>query len=128
MAEVYASNQGVKIALNCCLKAPANIELKRHALNWTKEDNPKESDVVFELRGGFTQDVLPPSIHPDTNKPYFWVGDYKNIPELPLELLNIWTQWDIAKDVLKVRVRGTLKKKTTKHNPHLYACLAVIMT
>jgi putative DNA primase/helicase len=47
-------------------KAPVGIELKRHALNWVNELNPKESDVVFELRGGMTQDVLPPSIHPDT--------------------------------------------------------------
>ena len=82
-------------------KAPQGIELKRHALNWVNEVNPKESDVVFELRGGMTQDVLPPSIHPDTNKPYVWAGDWTNLPELPLELLNIWTQWDIAKDVLK---------------------------
>ena len=82
-------------------KAPQGIELKRHALNWVNEVNPKESDVVFELRGGMTQDVLPPSIHPDTNKPYVWCGDWTQLPELPIELLNIWTQWDIAKDVLK---------------------------
>jgi len=82
-------------------KAPQGIELKRHALNWVNELNPKESDVVFELRGGMTQDVLPPSIHPDTNKPYVWCGDWTQLPELPPELLNIWTQWDIAKDVLK---------------------------
>ena len=82
-------------------KAPQGIELKRHALNWVNEVNPKESDVVFELRGGMTQDVLPPSIHPDTNKPYVWCGDWTQLPELPPELLNIWTQWDIAKDVLK---------------------------
>ena len=77
MAEGYASNQGVKIALNCCLKAPANIELKRHALNWTKEDNPKESDVVFRVARWVYSDVLPPSIHPDTGRLIFWVGDYK---------------------------------------------------
>ena len=77
-------------------KAPIGVELKRHALNWVNELNPKESDVVFELRGGLTQDVLPPSIHPDTGRPYVWVGDWQKLPELPPELLNIWTQWDIA--------------------------------
>jgi hypothetical protein len=95
-------------------KAPQGIELKRHALNWVNELNPKESDVVFELRGGMTQDVLPPSIHPDTNKPYLWCGDWSNIPELPPELLNIWTQWDIAKDVLKSACPWHVEKEDYK--------------
>ena len=95
-------------------KAPVGVELKRHALNWPSEHNQKESDVVFELRGGLTQDVLPPSIHPDTGQPYFWVGDYKNIPELPSGLLNIWTQWDIAKDVLKSACPWHIEKEDYK--------------
>jgi len=95
-------------------KAPVGIELKRHALNWVNEVNPKESDVVFELRGGLTQDVLPPSIHPDTNNPYVWVGDWSNIPELPPELLNIWMQWDIAKDVLKSACPWHVEKEDYK--------------
>ena len=77
MAEGVRIESGRENRSKLLFKAPAGVELKRHALNWTKEDNPKESDVVFELRGGFTQDVLPPSIHPDTGQPYFWVGDYK---------------------------------------------------
>jgi len=95
-------------------KAPVGIELKRHALNWVNEVNPKESDVVFELRGGMTQDVLPPSIHPDTNKPYVWCGDWTQLPELPIELLNIWTQWDIAKDVLKSACPWHVEKEDYK--------------
>jgi hypothetical protein len=95
-------------------KAPKGIELKRHALNWVNEVNPKESDVVFELRGGMTQDVLPPSIHPDTNKPYVWCGDWTQLPELPIELLNIWTQWDIAKDVLKSACPWHVEKEDYK--------------
>jgi hypothetical protein len=35
------------------------------------------------------QDVLPPSIHPDTGKPYEWRGDYNNLVELP-ELIKTW--------------------------------------
>ena len=101
MAEGVRIESGRENRSKLLFKAPVGVELKRHALNWTKEDNPKESDVVFELRGGFTQDVLPPSIHPETGQPYFWVGDWQQLPELPPELLNIWTQWDIAKDVLK---------------------------
>ncbi|HNJ86822.1 MAG TPA: bifunctional DNA primase/polymerase, partial [Agitococcus sp.] len=114
MAEGVRIESGRENRSKLLFKAPVGVELKRHALNWTKEDNPKESDVVFELRGGFTQDVLPPSIHPDTGQPYFWVGDYKNIPELPHELLNIWTQWDIAKDVLKSACPWHIEKEDYK--------------
>ena len=114
MAEGVRIESGRENRSKLLFKAPVGVELKRHALNWTKQDNPKESDVVFELRGGFTQDVLPPSIHPDTEQPYFWVGDYKNIPELPLELLNIWTQWDIAKDVLKSACPWHIEKEDYK--------------
>lgn len=43
------------------------------------------------------QDVLPPSIHPDTGQAYVWeyaddlVGDWRSLPTLPSALLNIWT-------------------------------------
>ena len=46
--------------------------------------------------GRSAQCVLPPSIHPDTGKPYEWeyanpeVGDWRNPPELPRGLLEIW--------------------------------------
>ena len=36
------------------------------------------------------QDVLPPSIHPDTGQAYEWVGDWRNLPTLPEALLNLW--------------------------------------
>ena len=42
------------------------------------------------------------------------MGDYKNIPELPHELLNIWTQWDIAKDVLKSACPWHVEKEDYK--------------
>jgi putative DNA primase/helicase len=56
--------------------------------------------TVFELRGGLVQDVLPPSIHPGTGKPYTWrtppsVSD--GLPMLTPELLSIWNNWDIFK-------------------------------
>lgn len=40
------------------------------------------------------QDVLPPSIHPDTGKPYEWggAGDWRNLPELPDDLVTLWLQ------------------------------------
>ncbi len=57
---------------------------------------PFKKVTVFELRGGLVQDVLPPSIHPQTGKPYFWrtPPDPSGLLELPAELLGIWQGWD----------------------------------
>lgn len=76
-------------------RAPRNLELGRKAISWPKPDG-KGSEVVFELRGGATQDVLPPSIHPDTGNPYTWSGPsvWDGLPELPAPILTIWKEWD----------------------------------
>ena len=52
--------------------------------------------TMFELRcadssGNSVHCVLPPSIHPDTGKPYCWVGDWHKIPVIPEELLSVWS-------------------------------------
>jgi hypothetical protein len=60
---------------------------------------PKDSGI--ELRsatsqGKSVQDVLPPTIHPDTKKPYAWVygdkmlGHWSNPPPIPSTLLALW--------------------------------------
>lgn len=47
------------------------------------------ADIVdFRCRG--MQDVLPPSIHPDTGQPYTWIGDWRSIPTLPQEIFEWW--------------------------------------
>ena len=51
--------------------------------------------TVVEFRCGAVggkshQDVLPPSIHPDTGKPYKWIGNWQKIPYLPADLLSFW--------------------------------------
>lgn len=55
--------------------------------------------TVFELRAGLTQDVLPPSIHPGTGKPYTWRTSpgADGLPVLCKELLDVWRNWDIFK-------------------------------
>ncbi|MFV2944254.1 DUF5906 domain-containing protein [Pseudomonas japonica] len=60
---------------------------------------PFKKVTVFELRAGLVQDVLPPSIHPDTGKPYVWRNppDPAGLLELPDELLAIWQAWDELK-------------------------------
>ncbi|POA89220.1 MULTISPECIES: bifunctional DNA primase/polymerase [Pseudomonas] len=57
---------------------------------------PFKKVTVFELRGGLVQDVLPPSIHPGTRKPYTWRTPpvAGGLPELPADLLAIWQDWD----------------------------------
>nr|WP_312231684.1 bifunctional DNA primase/polymerase [Pseudomonas sp.] len=55
--------------------------------------------TVFELRGGDVQDVLPPSIHPGTGQPYTWrtPPGADGFGELPRDLMNIWTNWEVFK-------------------------------
>lgn len=67
--------------------------------------------VMYELRCGTTedktvQDVLPPSIHPDTGLPYQWAGagHWSRLPLVPDHILNVW--YEAAKDVRPARVDG----------------------
>jgi hypothetical protein len=66
--------------------------------------NPEKLETYHGLelrcatRGGLTvQDVLPPTIHPDTGRPYSWVygdpvmGHWSNPPPLPAALRALWT-------------------------------------
>jgi hypothetical protein len=61
--------------------------------------------TVMELRaadGKQRQDVLPPSIHPDTGKPYKWISQPKeDWPEPPKWLLTIWSEWERFKPQVK---------------------------
>jgi len=56
-----------------------------------------EGKTVYELRcasatGLTVQDVLPPSIHPTTGKPYTWAGTghWSRLPMIPEALLDLW--------------------------------------
>ncbi len=75
-------------------KAPP--DLITHKISWPTKEDPRKTEVVFELRAGAVQDVLPPSIHPDTNRPYSWAGRsiFDGLPELPSQLLTLWREWD----------------------------------
>lgn len=70
----------------------------REALYKADAENYKRI-TVFELRAGLVQDVLPPSIHPGTGKPYIWrkPPDAAGLPVLIGDLLNVWKNWDIFK-------------------------------
>lgn len=51
-------------------------------------------DLRCGTANGLTvQDVMPPSIHPDTRQPYRWAGrgHWTRLPIIPSELLKFWT-------------------------------------
>lgn len=59
--------------------------------------DPATGNMILEFRcasatGLTVQDVLPPSIHPDTGQPYTWggKGDWRNLPIIPKPLLDVW--------------------------------------
>lgn len=76
--------------------APEGDPLTTRKISWPVDGDPRRTDVVFELRAGSVQDVLPPSIHPDTGQPYTWAGaDLSNgVPPIPDQLLTLWREWD----------------------------------
>lgn len=45
---------------------------------------------ILELRCVGAQDVLPPSIHPETGKSYEWSGDFTDLPDLPGPIHTAW--------------------------------------
>jgi predicted P-loop ATPase len=97
--------QGQAPGFRMMFRIPDGVDLKYHALTWPKQDGSKGRFTVFELRAADTeqrQDVLPPSIHPDTGKPYIWLTKPNGvIPEPPAWLITIWQQWDKFKPQLQ---------------------------
>ena len=82
-------------------RVPDGVDLPYCKLNWPTESDPKKKYTVVEFRasgdGKQRQDVLPPTIHPDTGKPYTWQvqppkdGEWPTPPDW---VLAIWTAWD----------------------------------
>ncbi|MDH0154343.1 bifunctional DNA primase/polymerase [Stutzerimonas stutzeri] len=99
LALVYPTAVGNPARFRILFRVPDGVELSRHALSWPKKDDPSKRFTVVEFRAGLVQDVLPPSIHPGTGKPYEWrtAPSAEGLPELPLELLQAWQNWDIFK-------------------------------
>ncbi len=87
-----------KLAQAAILAAKEKGDTEQQAKMQALADSLKRF-TVFELRAGLVQDVLPPSIHPGTGKPYTWRTPPKGdgLPVLPNDLLNIWKNWDIFK-------------------------------
>lgn len=80
----------------------------------SKSVKANDGRLLFECRcaakNGLTmQDVLPPSIHPDTGLPYRWDGDFTKIPMIPGPLLDLWTELvDVVPDpAVKVQLQNS---------------------
>lgn len=86
-------------------RVPSGVKLSGKQLRWpdpdgqTNENGKVKNVTIFELRGGpGCQDVLPPSNHPDTGKPYTWVNGppkkLDDIPFVPESLVRLWLGWE----------------------------------
>jgi hypothetical protein len=85
-------------------RAPEGFECCTVTLTYGEKG--KDERMIFELRykgsnGHTAQDVLPPSFHPDTGKPYEWVGDRTKIPPLPQAIADLWKNWEEWKSILQ---------------------------
>lgn len=97
--------QGASKGFRIMFRVPDGVDLPYHSLTWPNQEG-KGRFTVFELRaacdGQQRQDVFPPSIHPDTGKPYVWLTRPNgHFPEPPAWLLTIWQQWDKFKPQLQ---------------------------
>ena len=86
-------------------RVPDGFDGKMHRLVWPKPSGSEKPVTIFELRCGAVQDVLPPTIHPDTKRPYRWregcaPWDIDRIPKLPAQLRAMWEAWDSFKPQL----------------------------
>ncbi len=105
----YPCIQGSPKGRRIMFRVPDNASLPYTKLNWKTEADQDKSFTVFELRsacdGRQRFDMLPPSIHPDTNKPYKWIVQPPKTgadwPTPPDWLLSIWNAWDSFKPQLQ---------------------------
>lgn len=117
MLAQHPTIQGRAPGFRVMFRVPDGLTLAYHSLTWPHRDDPKRRKTVFEIRAADTQqrqDVLPPSIHPDTGKPYIWLTKPNGaIPEPPAWLLALWKNWD----ALKPQLQGLCPWATQKPTP-----------
>jgi len=100
LAELLAADDAVQITSGrpnrgkLLYRLPAGVD----PLPTVKVKAP-DGAMMLELRcatssavSDAVQDVLPPTIHPDTGQPYRWAGagSFEALPELPAALLALW--------------------------------------
>lgn len=105
LAASHPTIQGRAPGFRVMFRVPAGLRLDYHSLTWPAQGDSSKRVTVFEIRAATDQqrqDVLPPSIHPDTGKPYVWLTKPNGaIPEPPAWLLALWQHWDALKPQLQ---------------------------
>lgn len=89
--------RGNPARLRAVFRAPADVDLSRKTLAWPAEGEGGKPVTIFELRAGPCQDVLPPTVHPETGRAYEWVRppwELERLATLPPALVELWTSWD----------------------------------
>ena len=103
----FPTIRGASKGKRLMFRLPEGVQLPYIKLNWPKQDEPKKHFTVFEFRaaepeGKARQDLLPPSIHPDTQEPYRWeVQPVTPWPEPPAWLVSIVEAWEQFKPQLQ---------------------------
>lgn len=105
LGQLFAASDGVQIVSGrvgrgkLLFRLPANLDAPAE----TVQIKGDIGEMILEFRcadrgGNSVQDVLPPSIHPDTGMPYQWggSGDWRRLPVIPDALFQIW-QSELAK-------------------------------
>ena len=78
---------------------------------------PKGSGIELRcatLEGKSVHDALPPTVHPDTKKPYEWVygepllGDWTSLPPIPAALKAAWRQLIAEEPTPQPRLNGSM--------------------
>lgn len=92
LGDLFTSPDAVQIQSGRQNKAKLVFSLDAPMVHHVIKD---QGETIIEFRcqnssGGSLQDILPPSIHPDTGAPYKWHGDWRNIPKIPDALRTIW--------------------------------------
>lgn len=113
----FPTIQGKQSGFRIMFRVPEGVTLPYHALTWPKKSGTGRV-TVFELRAAQDQqrqDVLPPSIHPETGKPYVWLTRPNgHIPEPPAFLIQLWKNWESLKPQLQAVCPWAPKPKPVK--------------
>jgi hypothetical protein len=141
LAAVWLAARGV--SLDELFAAPGAVQIKSPAGNHGKllyrmlvplpskkivEGKQNIIDFRCGTRDGLTvQDVLPPSPHPDkageVDGFYEWIGDWRNLPELPNELFALWqslvTSEQVTSEVEPQQDRSALIAALKRRDPDM---------
>ena len=107
-------------------RMPFGAALPSKKLHVTTPTGERVNFIDFRCgtgNGMTVQDVLPPSIHPVTRRPYQWGGKgrWDNLPIIPTELLDWWQGIIGADNSRVIKVDGGIKASWGEIESALYA-------